>query len=336
MFSIENGRINFFQWDLNQRLVINSDSITEVHYSNRTSECSLITEVYEENGVKYSNIPNILLQTDCRIHIYAVDADHTVYEKTYKVHSRSKPADYVYTETEIKSWENLENYVRSEIENMKVLISTIPKFDILVVEELPVENIQKYTIYLVKADEEEENLYTEYLYINGDWELLGNAKVEVDLTGYIKNTDIATGDAPGVVLVNPTYGLFMNGNSLRMNVAQTTDIDKKQSRPYMPITCKNYEYAVKVALTNNSYTLTDAEKIAAKNWLGITDSGNSGGIKYYSNPLSISPISEGGTNPMIYLTSGQTIPVNEGDIARFNSKLWLFQGVSNGGWTQLN
>lgn len=336
MFKIENGREHFFQWDSEQRLIVNSDIITEVHYCNRTDDCSLITAVYEENGVKYSNVPNVLLQTDWPIHIYAVDENYTVYEDVFKVCRRSKPADYIYTETEVKDWETLENYLKTEIQDIKAMVSAIPQFDILVVDTLPTIGVEN-TIYLVKAEEEENNLYTEYIYINNEWELLGSAKVEIDLTDYVKNTDIATTSKAGLGYATNQHGIMITAaGQYRIVPATDAQIKGKTGYPYAPITPKNLDFAVKHSLTTNTNTLTDADKAVIKNWLGITDSGNSGGIKYYNLALSISPITEGGTNPTIYYGGGQQITVNEGDIVRFNNKLWMFQGASYGGWTQLN
>ena len=108
MFKIENGRLSFYQWDNNQRLIIEDPTITEVHFCNRTSDCSLVTEVYEENGKRFANVPNILLQEDWTIRVYAYCADYTLIEEKFIVFTRSKPADYIYTETEIKTFGALE------------------------------------------------------------------------------------------------------------------------------------------------------------------------------------------------------------------------------------
>lgn len=68
-------------------------------------------------------------------------------------------------------------------------ITEIPKFDILPVNELPAEGISESTVYLVKnTDSETQNLYTEYIYVNGAWENLG--KQTVDLSGYSTTTEM--------------------------------------------------------------------------------------------------------------------------------------------------
>ena len=93
-----------------------------------------------------------------------------------------------YDDTEIKeSVENIKNdltnyykknetYSKQEIDNK---ISKIPKLDIEVVDELPTENISEEVLYLLKSGAESENLYTEYIYVNGKWEKLGEQKLNI-------------------------------------------------------------------------------------------------------------------------------------------------------------
>ena len=70
-------------------------------------------------------------------------------------------------------------YTQSEVNS---LITAIPKFAIKVVNSLPTENISPATVYLLASGSENQNLYTEYIYINGVWEKLGEQKV--DLSDY--------------------------------------------------------------------------------------------------------------------------------------------------------
>ena len=56
-----------------------------------------------------------------------------------------------------------------------------------VVDELPTENISTSTIYLILADvQSEDNIYDEYIYIDGDWEHIGSTSV--DLSDYVTKT----------------------------------------------------------------------------------------------------------------------------------------------------
>lgn len=94
----------------------------------------------------------------------------------------------------------LNYYTKSQTytqEEIRTLVSAIPKFTISVVNVLPTTDISTTTVYLVKSGSDTD-LYTEYIFIvdgnapeNGDgtydetsgtWEILGSQRV--DLTGY--------------------------------------------------------------------------------------------------------------------------------------------------------
>ena len=75
-------------------------------------------------------------------------------------------------------------YTKSEVNSQ---ISSIPKFAIAVVTDLPTSNISNTTIYLKKTGDDTQNLYTEYIYVNSKWEQLGTQKL--DLSGYLTKTD---------------------------------------------------------------------------------------------------------------------------------------------------
>ena len=117
MLKIEDGRLSFYQWDLNQRLVIDNPSIIEVHYTNALTSPALVCVVYEENGIRYANVPNILLQTDWTIKVYGCCDEYVLEADTFIVNTKEKPADYVYTETEIKTFSDLEKRIEYLEEN---------------------------------------------------------------------------------------------------------------------------------------------------------------------------------------------------------------------------
>lgn len=138
MFLIENGRSQFFQWDIKQRLIVEDASIEQVHFCNRTDDCSLKREVYNEGGKRIVNVPDILLQDDWRIHVYAWDKNYTKYEEVFDVVKRTKPANYVYTEEEITEFEDLEKRL-DEIEKNGVSDERIAEGVAAYLEENPVE-----------------------------------------------------------------------------------------------------------------------------------------------------------------------------------------------------
>jgi hypothetical protein len=68
------------------------------------------------------------------------------------------------------------------------MVSTIPQFSIQVVETLPTEDISNTVVYLLKPTAEDaDNLYDEYIYVNGIWELLGSARLDLDTYAKIEN-----------------------------------------------------------------------------------------------------------------------------------------------------
>lgn len=190
MFKIYDGRDAFYQWDLNRKLIVEDKSVKEVHFCNRTSDCSLITEVYELEGLYVADVPNILLQDNWDIKVYAYDSEYTKHCETYDVIARTRPDDYVYTETEQRKWEHLEARI-DEIEQNGI------------------------------SEESIRNAVEKYLDENG---------VEVDLTGYATETyvndalaaivipDVAISLASGTTITDATVrdalvDIFNNGMS---------------------------------------------------------------------------------------------------------------------------
>lgn len=185
MFKIYDGREHFYQWDLDRKLIVNDASIAEVHFCNRTGECSLVCETYKENDIALVDVPNVLLQTDWKIKVYAYDDKHTKYEQCFEVVSRTKPEDYVYTEEELKTWEELEKKIEAlgscnvNYANLGVIL--YPYDDI---NYLPMPNevmsVCKYGVNIIEFDIDGMNskyalvVYdnhmaddTMYLYLNG-------------------------------------------------------------------------------------------------------------------------------------------------------------------------
>lgn len=98
MFTLQDGRTTLYQWDLDRYVIVEDKNICEVHFCNRTSDCSLVVEV--KDGL--APIPNILLQEARPIRVYAYcDDKYTLTEEQFTVKSRTRPDDYVYTETDV-------------------------------------------------------------------------------------------------------------------------------------------------------------------------------------------------------------------------------------------
>ena len=125
MFKIYDGREHFWQWDLNQKLIVEDPTVNEVHFSNCADKDSLVVEVYEDNGLRVANVPNILLQEDLKIKVYAYSVDHTKHEAWFYVTTKSKPADYVYTETEVKDYNSLLDKINGKVNKSDILTEVI-------------------------------------------------------------------------------------------------------------------------------------------------------------------------------------------------------------------
>lgn len=100
---------------------------------------------------------------------------------------------------------DLEHYYKKAEVDSK--LSAIPKFKIEVVTKLPTTGISETTVYLLKnAKAEDNNLYAEYIYVNGKWEKLGEQTI--DLSGYLKET---TADSKYANISGRTKGQFSVG-----------------------------------------------------------------------------------------------------------------------------
>lgn len=115
MLTIYDGeRSHFWQWDINQKLKVDAGHACEVHFRDPGGAAALVVETYTLDGQTVANVPNKLLQEDDSIlaWVYVCEGDEcTKHEARFAVWPRQKPADYVYTETEIKRFDDLEKRV---------------------------------------------------------------------------------------------------------------------------------------------------------------------------------------------------------------------------------
>ena len=110
IFRISDGRKAFYQWDSEQKLIISAPICSQVHFCNQNTEKALVVDVKETDGVKWCNVPNILLQEASKIKVYTYsifDGCRTTHECIFDVIPRKKPESYIYTETEVINYETL-------------------------------------------------------------------------------------------------------------------------------------------------------------------------------------------------------------------------------------
>ena len=149
----------------------------------------------------------------------------------------------------------LDNLKTALFLNNKKLIEKINKsasLSIEIVDTLPIENIKINTIYLVNnSSNKENNIYTEYLYVNNKWEVIGST--DVDLTDYVKKTEL--------------------DNKLK-DYTKTTDVDNKL-KDYETINNFNSEKeSLKNLISNTGYQLKDYVKIEDLDKVLSTQTGN--------------------------------------------------------------
>ena len=146
---------------------------------------------------------------------------------------------------------------------LRSVITAIPKFKIEVVESLPVDNISPSTVYLVlEKPGSEGDLYTEYIYVNNDWENLG--KQTVDLSKYSTTeqmnsaistaiADLRIGDYYKKTEVDDLLSNKADRTYLNNYVSNTTFNEYKES-----VTDELTKYVTNTAFTDYQGTVTAA------------------------------------------------------------------------------
>jgi hypothetical protein len=210
-----------YQWEINQKIVVENELVKEVHFSNATISNALVVEV--KDGL--ADVPNVLLQQPFDIKAYGYCGESVRECFVINVVGRAKPSDYVYTETEILSLEAIDAKVDEVIAGMDIFNEEI---DTAFKEiELRVEELEK------------------------------GGGGSADLTDYVKNTDYATDTKGGVVVASGGYGINVYPSGVMYTVkASNAEIDARIS-PYKVIVPSNLEYAVKSV--GDGYYATEAE-----------------------------------------------------------------------------
>ncbi len=109
-----------YQWDLNQKVIVDK-RVDRVDYCINAGEV-LTVEPSVVDGLPVADIPNILLQESGSLTVY-VRYNNQYGEYTYAssvlcVLPRPKPADYIYTETEVMTWKNVSEAALNMIRTM--------------------------------------------------------------------------------------------------------------------------------------------------------------------------------------------------------------------------
>lgn len=227
MFKIYDGRKEFYQWDLDRKLIVEDKTISEVHFCNRMGAVSVIRYVYEVNGLYLVDVPNLLLQDSFRMNVYGYDKNYTKHSKNFNIVARTRPENYVFTDEDVNTWKELDeriNNIEKEAVPEAVIEAVVQDY----LRENPAVDLSGYAteeyvdqavgaIEIPEVDlsnhytkEETRNLieadlayYATKTYVDqkiAEAELGGE---DVDLSGYYtkEETDTAISDAVGAVEV---------------------------------------------------------------------------------------------------------------------------------------
>jgi hypothetical protein len=141
-FKIFNGRSSFYQWDTNQRLILEGiPADCQIHFKSAGERTALTLEQYEFEGKTVVDVPNVLLQNTEKIIVWAyvyTDEKYTVEQASFSVVPRQKPNEYVYTPTEILDYKHLSERI-DQIENNGVSDEVIEKAIDAYLDENPIE-----------------------------------------------------------------------------------------------------------------------------------------------------------------------------------------------------
>ena len=159
----------------------------------------------------------------------------------------------------VEYYKKTETYTQEEIDSK---ISAIPKFAIKVVAELPTTDISETTVYLVASGSDNQNLYIEYIYVNGVWEKLGEQTL--DLSNVVNSINGKTGEvqltAEDVGALSSDTPLF-SGNYNDLSNKPTIPTNNNQlTNGAGYITPSGLNGYVKVADIQNSLSSTDTDK----------------------------------------------------------------------------
>jgi hypothetical protein len=142
-----------------------------------------------------------LLDTKFTNRINTLSDDYGLHKNDTDIHITAEERDKwnniaQYTDGTVKEHiENLVIHVTQEdkdlwnatLDNAKSfareLFNRLTSFEIIKCTQLPTEDIKTMTIYFLQIDPEQDDLYEEYMYIDGQWEKIGNTRI--DLSDYV-------------------------------------------------------------------------------------------------------------------------------------------------------
>lgn len=150
-----------------------------------------------------------------------------------------------------------------------------------IVDSLPTQDVEPGKIYLVLSETStESNKYTEYAYVNNEWEIIGSYTANVDLSGYLTKTDAASTYQPkgNYALKTEIPDVSTKADTSYVNTQiQTvnTEINKKANKAdlHAVATSGNYNDLTNKLKAGSGVTITDDNTInASVDLSGVTNS----------------------------------------------------------------
>jgi hypothetical protein len=83
---------------------------------------------------------------------------------------------------------NAKQYTDDKVGEIKNKVDELNSFDIQIVANLPTTSISTHTIYLTPSGQDQNNIYDEFIYVNGEWESIGMKKT--DLSNYYNKQEV--------------------------------------------------------------------------------------------------------------------------------------------------
>lgn len=135
MIKIDGDKQYLYQWDANRRVETDYPAGTAIHFATPLFGCKHVETsnalVVSTDANGFAAIPNIMLQKDGTINVYACENDCTVEEFSFEVKRRKKPDDYAYTETEVRTWAELEKRIAALENSPPAPASPVTRIDSL-------------------------------------------------------------------------------------------------------------------------------------------------------------------------------------------------------------
>lgn len=150
-----------------------------------------------------------------------------------------------------------------------------------IVDSLPTQDVEPGKIYLVLSEiSTESNKYTEYVYVNNEWEIMGSYTANVDLSGYLTKTDAASTYQPkgNYALKTEIPDVSTKADTSYVNTQiQTvnTEINKKANKAdlHAVATSGNYNDLTNKLKAGNGVTITSDNTInTSVDLSGVTNS----------------------------------------------------------------